>query len=284
MRDRSGARQELGEFLASRRHQLGPSQVGLSAVGRRRVNGLRREEVSLLSGVSITWYTWLEQGRDVNPSRQVLAAVANTLQLTPAEQRYVFTLGGYPDEANNSKPVLPDRGQAFLNALNPSPAYAITDRWDIVGWNYAYELLYPGVARVDAPDRNLLWLIFTDPSVRNLLNDWAMDSQRFLAQFRADAASRVGTPDFTELIERLQSASPAFCDQWATHSVNSFVSTSRRFEHPACGALVFEQHQLTFADTPQVQVVAYTATDENTGEAFNAHYESNQSTHRLRGH
>lgn len=272
MRDRPGARSELGNFLATRRRQLEPGQVGLPAVGRRRVSGLRREEISLLSGVSLTWYTWLEQGRDVNPSRQVLTALARTLQLSPAEQRYVLALGGHAGEEGRTKQDLPDHGQDFLDALGPSPAYAITDRWDIVGWNRAYELLYPGVADVAEANRNLLWLVFTDPSVRGLLNDWDADSQRFLAQFRAEAATRVGAPDFTRLIDQLKSVSETFRNLWEIHDVDGFVSTSRHFKHTVVGPLNFEHHQLMFADAPQLQVVAYTAADHATAESFGRYF------------
>lgn len=263
------ARRELGGFLASRRRLVDPGLTGLAMTGARRVPGLRREEVSVLSGVSVTWYTWLEQGRDVNPSRQVLNALAEPLRLSDAERRYLLTLGGYPDDTADLPPVMPEHGQPFLDALGTSPAYALTGRWDIVGWNRAYELLYPGIAAVDPADRNLLWLVFTDPSVRELLADWPTDSRRFLAHFRAETGRRVDDPDHSALVETLKTASEPFRTSWDDHAVEGFVSRERHFNHPVLGPLTFEHHQLTFADSPRLHVVAYTAPTEHT--AF-AHY------------
>jgi transcriptional regulator with XRE-family HTH domain len=261
------ARRELGDFLASRRRLVDPRLAGMAVTGTRRVSGLRREEVSVLSGVSVTWYTWLEQGRDVNPSRQVLNALAEPLRLSDAERRYLLTLGGYPDDTADLPPVMPKHGQTFLDALGSSPAYALTGRWDIVGWNRAYELLYPGVAAVDPADRNLLWLVFTDPSVRELLADWPTDSRRFLAHFRAETGRRVGDPDHGALVEALKASSEPFQTSWDNHAVEGFVSRARHFNHPVLGPLTFEHHQLTFADSPRLQVVAYTAPKDLTAFA-----------------
>jgi transcriptional regulator with XRE-family HTH domain len=263
MRERRAERQELADFLASRRRQADPRDSGIAVTGARRVAGLRREEVSVLSGVSVTWYTWLEQGRDVNPSRQVLEALAAALRLSAAESRYLLELGGYPGDTGDGRAALSEHAQTLLDALGTSPAYAITDRWDIVGWNRAYELLYPAVAAVDESDRNLLWLVFTDPSVRELLTDWAIASQRFLTHFRADAGPRISDPYYARLIDRLKAVSDPFRTGWDTHDVEGFVSRERHFQHPVLGALTFEHHQLTFADAPQINLVAYTATQHN---------------------
>ena len=180
------ARRELAEFLGSRRRQLSPAAVGLPPGGNRRTPGLRREEVALLAGVSHTWYTWLEQGRDIHPSRQVVDALARTLQLSTAEHEYLLRLAGHGGApAAGAFEAVPAHLQRLMDALGPSPAYAITSGWSIVGWNRAYERLYPGVAALPAADRNLLWVVFTDPAVRTLLGDWAADSRRLLTQFRA---------------------------------------------------------------------------------------------------
>lgn len=262
-REQKVERQELADFLLSRRRQSDPRDSGLTVTGVRRVTGLRREEVSVLSGVSVTWYTWLEQGRDVNPSQQVLDALASTLRLSEAEHRYLLKLGGYPSGPTSGRATLSEHGQTFLDALGTSPAYAITDRWDIVSWNRAYELLYPGVASVAEADRNLLWLVFTDPSVRELLADWTNDSRRFLAHFRAEVGQRISDPHYGDLIDRLKTASTPFRTGWDDHAVEGFISRERHFHHPVLGPLTFDHHQLTFADTPQVNLVAYTATKDN---------------------
>ncbi|TQN41781.1 helix-turn-helix protein [Blastococcus colisei] len=254
------ARRELAEFLGSRRRQLAPGAVGLPAGGNRRTPGLRREEVALLAGVSHTWYTWLEQGRDIRPSRQVMDALARTLRLSPAEHEYLLRLSGHGGATSSGAvEAMPAHLQRLLDALGSSPAYAITSGWSIVGWNSAYENLYPGVAAVPAADRNLLWVVFTDPAVRTLLGDWAGDSRRFLTQFRAEVGPRLADPEIVDLVTRLQAASPAFREGWASHDVDRFSSTERRFEHPVVGTLALEHHQLTPADAPGLQLVVYTA-------------------------
>jgi transcriptional regulator with XRE-family HTH domain len=254
------ARRELAEFLRSRRDQVDPRDSGLPPGGPRRTPGLRREEVALLSGVSSTWYTWLEQGRDIHPSRQVVDALARTLRMSPAEHGYVLRLTGHggPAPADPGQEV-PGHVQRLLDALGPSPAYAITADWSIAGWNRAYELFYPGVAAVPAAERNLLWLVFTDPAVRALLADWPGDSRRFLTQFRAEVGPRLADPVVVDLVARLQAASPHFRAGWASHDVDRFSSAERRFEHPAVGSLLLEHHQLTPADAPGLQLVVYTA-------------------------
>ena len=260
------ARRELADFLASRRRQLAPAAVGLPAGTNRRTPGLRREEVALLAGVSHTWYTWLEQGRDIRPSRQVMDALARTLQLSAAEREYVLRLSGNDPVATvEALDAMPEHLQGLMDALGSSPAYAITSSWSIVGWNRAYERLYPGVAELAPVDRNLLWVVFTDPAVRELLGDWDADSRRFLTQFRAEVGPRLADPAVVDLVTRLQAASPAFREGWASHDVDRFTSTERRFEHPAVGSLVLEHHQLTPADAPGLQLVVYTAAE--TGSA-----------------
>jgi transcriptional regulator with XRE-family HTH domain len=257
----SPARHELGEFLRSRRRQVDPGTVGLPPGGARRTPGLRREEVALLSGVSHTWYTWLEQGRDIHPSRQVVDALARTLRLSAAEHEYVLRLTGTGAPSPSSGPDgLPAHLQRLLDALGPSPAYAITADWTIVGWNRAYARFYPGVATAEPGERNLLWLVFTDPAVRALLGDWETDSRRFLTQFRAEAGARLSDPGVVALVARLEAASEHFRAGWASRDVDRFSSAERRFEHPEVGTLLLEHHQLTPTDAPGVQLVVYTAT------------------------
>jgi hypothetical protein len=187
-------------------------------------------------------------------------ALARTLRLTPAEHEYLLRLSGH-GSAPPPGPLeaMPAHVQRLLDALGSSPAYAITPSWSIVGWNRAYERLYAGVAALPADERNLLWVVFTDPAVRALLGDWATDSRRFLTQFRAEVGPRLADPDVVELVTRLQAASPAFREGWASHDVDRFSSTERRFEHPAVGSLVLEHHQLTPSDAPGLQLVVYTA-------------------------
>jgi transcriptional regulator with XRE-family HTH domain len=265
-------RKELGSFLRARREKLDRAEYGLPPAGRARTVGLRREEISFLSGVSVTWYSWLEQGRDINPSRQVLDAVATALHLTMAEHDYVLTLAGFAPARPGSVSAVaaaPAHVQRFLDALDEHPAYALAPDWGIAAWNPAYEALYPNVAHTAPEDRNLLWLIFTDPAVRSLLDDWDDTSRRFLAEFRAEAGPRLGDTRYRDLIGRLMDASAEFRERWESHGVGGFESRERVFQHPTLGKLVFEHHQMRPSDQTDVQLVVYTA-DAETRERFAA--------------
>ena len=216
----------------------------------------------MLAGVSHTWYTWLEQGREIRPSRQVMEALARTLRLSPAEHEYVLRLSGHGGGGSEGNAeVLPAHLQRLLDALGTSPAYAITGNWSIVGWNAAYERFYPGVAAVAPSDRNLLWLVFTDPAVRDLLGNWTTDSRRFLTQFRAEVGPRLADRDVVDLVDRLRAVSPEFREWWASHDVDRFSSGERWFQHPLVGTLRLEHHQLSPADAPGLHLVVYTAAE-----------------------
>lgn len=253
-------RRQLGDFLRTRRTQLDRAAFGLPPVTRGRGMGLRREEIAYLSGVSVTWYTWLEQGRPINPSRQVLDAVARTLRLTAAERAYVLSLAGAATPATGAAEAaeVPPHVQHLLDALQTSPAFAIAADWSIAAWNRAYQALYPGVATVPAQDRNLLWLVFTDPDVRAMLPDWAADSRHFLAEYRAEAAPRLGEAAHADLVERLGRASEVFRAAWRDHDVEGFTSRERRFHRPEVGDLDFEHHRLELSDVPGLHLVVYT--------------------------
>jgi len=260
-------RTDLGDFLRARRGQLARADLGLPPVGRRRTSGLRREEVSTLSGMSVTWYTWLEQGRDIHPSRQVLDAVARTLRLSVAEHTYVLSLAGYSAPSPDTSPAVesaPAHVQRLLEALEGYPAYAIAPDWAITGWNAAYAALYPNIATVPIGDRNLLWLVFTDPYVRTLLPDWEATSHRFLAEFRAEAGPRLGHPAFAGLVERLLEASDTFRAGWQRHDIQGFSSRERLFHHPRVGDLRLEHHRMAPSDHPDLHLVIYTPVHDTT--------------------
>ncbi|MDY7000027.1 MAG: XRE family transcriptional regulator, partial [Actinomycetota bacterium] len=140
--------------------------------------------------------------------------------------------------------------------------------WAIAGWNAAYAALYPNVARVAAEDRNLLWLVFTDPSVRDLLDDWDVTSRRFLAEFRAQTAAAPGDGRVAALVARLRAASADFRSGWDGHPVAGFESRERVFHHPSAGTLRLEHHQLRPSDRPDLQLVVYTPLDAPTRAVF----------------
>jgi hypothetical protein len=253
-------RHELGEFLRAQRLQVVRADLGLPTLGGRSI-GLRREELSYLSSVSVTWYTWLEQGREIKPSRQVLDALARTLRLSVAEHSYIMSLAGYSAPQPVVDPIprtIPAHVQRLLDALTGLPAYALAPDFGIPAWTRAFEAVYPNVATVAEADRNLLWLVFTDPHVRELMADWDFSSRRLLATFRAEAGPLLGEPSFARLVGRLLGASESFRVGWESHDIEGFIPMERLFRHPVVGDLHLEQHRLTVSDHPPLHVVMYT--------------------------
>lgn len=250
------ARDELGQFLRTRRASIGPDAVGLPVAGRRRTPGLRREEVALLAGVSVSWYTWLEQGRPIRASRDVLLAIARTLQLTPTEHAHLLALADRTDaqpapDSNHA----PDQLVRLIEAMSPSPAYVLGPRWEFLAWNGAQSLLFPAIDKLSPSDRNLLWVVFATSEGRRLIVDWPNESQRMLTQFRADTDRLRGDEVLDELIARLIGVSPEFAEGWARHDVAPFESRVRRYSHPRAGELVFEYQLLVPAEFAHLRVV-----------------------------
>lgn len=251
----------MGQFLTTRRRQLVRAHLGVPPIIGRRTCGLRREEVAYLAGVSVTWYTWLEQGRDVTPSRQVLDSLARTLRLSQAEHVYLLSLAGYsaPHPAEDaSSGTAPAHVQGLLDALAESPALAIAPDWTILAWNAAYAGLYPNVATVGAADRNFLWLLFTDPYLRDLMPDWEFTGMYNVASFRAEAGTRLGEPPFSDLVNRLLQTSDAFRTAWETYDIETLPSRERLLHHPDVGDLHVVQHSLSPSGDPGLQVVIFT--------------------------
>jgi len=251
-------REELAAFLRARRARVDRAALGLPDAPRARVSGLRREEVAALAGVSVTWYTWLEQARPINPSPQVLEAIGRLFSLSGAELSYLLTLGGHPQTAAEGAEAaeLPAHLQRFIEAFD-HPAFLLAPDWSIVAWNRAYRELYPRIDALGDDERNLLWLLFTDASLRELLPDWQVQSRRFAGEFRAQAGPRIGAPATARLVRRLRESSPEFARVWQEQDVETFTSREREFVHPVRGRVVYEEHRLMPADAPGLQLVFY---------------------------
>jgi transcriptional regulator with XRE-family HTH domain len=252
-------RADLAEFLRARRAALTPADVGLAPGTRRRTAGLRREEVALLAGVSVSWYTWLEQGRPVNASVDVLDALARALRLDAVEREHLLALAGHP----HRRPVAPGYDRApdalvhLLDALVPCPAYLLGPRWDLLAWNDAEERLFPKLATLPPEDRNLVWITFADADARSLIGDWEAEARRVLSQFRAETVPLRDDPAVAALIERLREASDEFRAWWPRHDVGGFSAHRRTFHHPQVGTLRFEHQQVVAAGEPDLRVVVH---------------------------
>ena len=268
-------RRELGSFLRSRRERVQPEQVGLRASRRRRTPGLRREEVAQLAGVGVTWYTWLEQGRDIRPSAQVLDAIARTLQFDAHEQAHLFTLAGIATTtiANQCLELCPN-AQPLIDQLEPFPASVVNDRLDLLAFNRVYASFFDDLDTIPIEDRNLLWLAFTHPRWRKVMVDWDDAVGRMVAEYRASMAEHLDEPAWKTLVARLRSASREFATIWERHDVQQIEGRTKRAMHPIAGLLSFDYTNLWLGQRLGTRIVALTPADDRTRRRLDALYES----------
>jgi transcriptional regulator with XRE-family HTH domain len=261
-------RRALGAFLRSRRERISPEQVGLRHSRRRRTPGLRREEVAQLAGVGITWYTWLEQGRDINPSAQVLDAIARTLRFDIHEHSHLFTLAGVATTAAAAEDCLNvcPTAQALMDQLEPFPACVLNARLDILGYNHAYASFFGDLELDTIPieDRNCLWLTFTEPRMRTVIVDWDEAIGSMVAEYRAAMAEHLGEAPWELLVARLHRASPEFTSFWERHDVQVVESRTKRAIHPTLGLLRLDYTNLWLGQRLGLRIVAYSPADKRT--------------------
>jgi transcriptional regulator with XRE-family HTH domain len=268
-------RRELASFLRSRRERVQPDQVGLRTSRRRRTPGLRREEVAQLAGVGVTWYTWLEQGRDIRPSAQVLDAIARTLQFDAHEQAHLFTLAGIATTtiANQCLELCPT-AQPLIEQLEPFPASIVNDRLDLLAFNRVYASFFDDLDAIPIEDRNLLWLAFTHPRWREVIVDWDDAVGLMVAEYRASMAEHLDEPAWKTLVARLHSASREFGTIWERHDVQQIEGRTKRAMHPTVGLLSFDYTNLWLGQRLGTRIVALTPADERTRRRLDALYES----------
>lgn len=276
--ERNGAelrRRELGAFLRSRRERIQPERVGLRRSRRRRTPGLRREEVAQLAGVGVTWYTWLEQGREINPSAQVLEAIARTLQFDTHERSHLFTLAGLATTtvADQCLELCPT-ALPLIEQLEPFPACVVNDRLDLLAYNRVYASFFPDLDDIPIEDRNLLWLSFTHPGWKDVIVDWDGVVGRMVAEYRASMAAHLDEPAWKSLVARLHCASVEFTAFWERHDVEGAQSRTKRAMHPRVGLLSVDYTNLWLGQRLGTRIVAFTPADERTRERLEALHES----------
>lgn len=248
----------LGDFLRAQRARLSPSGLGLPAGQRRRTPGLRREEVAQRCGMSVTWYTWLEQGRDVSASPQALAALAGALHLTPAERGYLFELAGKRDPATAPSDDadgmdVPLALADAVAAVKP-PAYLLDRLWNARAWNAAAARLFVGWLDRNE-DKNLLRYVFLNPVARKIIPDWNRRARRVLAEFRAESGRHVDDPALVAMVDDLKASSAFFARSWSDHEVVERLGGERTFDHPRGRRLSYEQVAFTFASRIDFKLV-----------------------------
>jgi transcriptional regulator with XRE-family HTH domain len=258
-------REELGSFLKARRARLTPEDVGMPRGARRRTPGLRREEVALLAGVGVTWYTWLEQGREINVSMQVLDAVARTLRLDRAEREHLYQLAeATPTLVGTARGSVAEEIREIVRQLDPLPASLTNSRFDVLVTNDASEDLFWDWHSMPCVHRNTLWCCATEPAAREKFPQYEEEMRYLTARMRAAYAKHVGDQDWEEDIRRLCGLSREFADLWARHEVADAEPRIRTFIHPCGGPLTFTVTELQVAAMADARLIVYTPADDQT--------------------
>lgn len=240
-------RRALADFVRARREALDPAAHGFSDLRRRRTPGLRREEMAQVAGLSATWYSWIEQARDIALSPSAVARLARALALSPAERAYLFDLAGREDpDPPASDGLAPHDALARLVAEMPQPAYVLDAGWTALTWNAPAERLFRGW--LDGAERNLLRFLFLDPRAGDLIPDHGERARRVLAEFRADTSRHLAEPELAALVAGLLAQSALFARLWHTQGVLGREGGLRAFRAPDGTILHFEQ--VTLAALP----------------------------------
>jgi transcriptional regulator with XRE-family HTH domain len=244
---------------------LTPADFGMPGGSRRRTPGLRREEVALLAGVGVTWYTWLEQGREINASTQVLDAVASTLRLDRAEREHMYMLAeATPLMTGALRGPVPQEVSEIVRSLDPLPATLTNGRFDILVSNAAHEDLFWEWHSMPCVHKNTLWCCVTEPAAREKFPQYDREVRYLVARMRAAYARHVGDPDWEEDIRRLCGMSREFADLWSRHEVADPEPRVRTFIHATAGPLTFTATELQVPAMPDARLTVYTPADEPT--------------------
>ena len=256
-------RAELSEFLRSRRARLQPGDVGLPQLGRhRRVPGLRREELAQLAGVSVAYYTRLEQGNGRNVSTEVLDSIARALRLTEAERDHLTHLAK-PKQKKHRRMGRPQQVrpaiQHLIDAMDGVPAYVLGRRLDILAWNRMARALLGDIAALPPQERNMAKLVFLDPNARDLYVDWDAKATEVVSVLRMYAGCSADDPQLPGLIGELSVRSEEFRRLWAAHTVTEKGHGAKRLHHPLVGEMTLSYETLTLPDEHDVSLVTYHA-------------------------
>lgn len=251
-------RANLRHFLRKRREGMSPEEVGLVNVKRRRTPGLRREEVAALAGVGVSWYTWLEQGRNINVSEEVVHAIGNVLRLDGCERRYFLRLAGINPPRHTEEErrggVLPHM-RALVEGWSFNPAY-LTDRYGRIELaNGSARSLF----RLNASGDSCLEKFFTDAETRAKYPDTETVARGLVADFRAQSARFPDDPEFGRIAERLCRTSPKFAQLWDQHEVDDPYQNVRKFAHPRAGVMIFDRMLMRIPAYPESLLTVYIA-------------------------
>lgn len=261
----------LGAYLKDRRSRLDPAALGLPP-SRRRTDGLRREEVAQRANISTTWYTWLEQGRGGAPSANVLDRITRALMLTEVEREHVFLLGlgRMPDVRYRAPDGVTPRLQRVLDSMPASPAFVRTVTWDIMAWNKAATVVLTDYAVLEPRERNILRLIFRDPSIRAAQPNWESVARFVVGVFRAETARAGAMAEVAPLVEELSRLSPDFTAMWKDNEVRGHGEGLKQLRHPSLGLISLEYSTFAVDGRPDLSMVVYNPVSEADADRIEA--------------
>lgn len=253
-------RRELAAFLRSRRERITPREAGLPSTGRRRTPGLRREELALLAGMSATWYTYLEQGRDIRASDQVLDALARALCLDAHERGHLFRLAGHAPAAEEPGPdPLDPEVAAVPLLLQPHPAYVIDGTYDVLSHNPATERVFPGLVTAAGRPPNFVRWTFLEPRAREVLVDWEPEARGLLARVRTLTGAHPGDPRIGRLVDELHEGSSEVREWWPRFEVEARSGGRKRLRSPDGGVVTYAYTAFHVAGRLEQTLVIYAA-------------------------
>ena len=251
---------ELADFLKTRRGKILPSQVGLSSATRRRTPGLRREEVAQLAGIGITWYTWLEQGRPIHVSTQIIESLSKVLMLDKQERIHLYILANQPLPTDmlgyqgTVSPIL----QHVLDSLILCPSLITDQRWNVIAWNKAACLIFGDFCEMNVRERNIVWAMFTDTKYKQLFVDWNMHAKGLLGRFRSTCGQYIEDSWLAQFIDDLKMQSTEFNLWWPLHEIQSNSEKYKQLNHPIAGILDFEVSNFEVADNSGLKLIVHT--------------------------
>ncbi|MCH5585585.1 helix-turn-helix transcriptional regulator [Shimazuella sp. AN120528] len=256
----------LSEFLKTHRAKLQPHEVGLPSIGRRRTPGLRREEVAQLAGISTTWYTWFEQGRNITLTSSVLNSISSALQLNEEEKKYLFMLAlDQPTLPNSEKaPEISSGMKAILHELRHFPTIVSDSRCNIIEWNQAAAGVFLNFDQIPQEERNMIWLLFTRRELRQLAVNWPDFVRGFLALFRSYYGKYMGDPWYNEFISKLSAKNADFQSFWHQNDVSSSPEVFIEFRHAKMGKMLFDLTSLDIKENSDIRCSVFTPSDKNT--------------------
>ncbi|MDD9271746.1 helix-turn-helix transcriptional regulator [Paenibacillus sp. GCM10023248] len=269
MANRLDRYEELSRFLRSRRERMTPKQAGLPGSGRRRTPGLRRSEVALLADVGLDWYTYLEQGRHINVSAEVLDRIAEVLRLEESERRHLYHLARkeFPLINTQQPSKVTTELQRFLDSQNLSPSNVMDARMNIIAWNEAYCALNGDLAAISDRERNFVWMTFTSPRFRYVKGEqWELHARRIVANFHAGYGRHGDDLWWSEQFEALSQVSREFREFWDSQEVLDAIDAPKTLHCPNLGKLNFDLVSFQYLNDANLTVSIHVPHQDGTVE------------------